>query len=532
MTRAGNAAARRSYVVAIEGGVVLEGSSVTRAPQKKFTDAWVAALKHENPENTKEREWADPACSGLVLHLTKRGKKIWKYRGKNRCRVTLGEYPAMSLKVARAAVKSRSEGAKTPWVPFTAVLHTLLDAVDRGDPVTRSMSADARNALVGIEGYEPPCGASRLAATSNKVPVVTLVEDYLEARRAQWAKTTFVTKASSCRRFGEWAKNMTAADITAGSLEKYRTDALNRPRFTKMKGGKRGEKLPTTERRSTVAINNELKTVRMMLQALRKAKRLPNIESSDEIVDNLQTLTDNRQPPSPLKQHEIQALLKVCLRHDEEVDGDEGRQIAPFVVFMLLSGIRLGEALKLTWGDVLLHQELIHVPANKAKMGRQRDVDLKVCPALLRLLRALKVSATSSEARIFDGFTKTMATISRKGLIQAGAPNFLWSTTNTRPGEAPRPTARATCGSFLANAPGIMGEGDGASFFASGQLGHRLDVGQKHYYVRIRGVSPKAKTLEAAMEIQREVGMVITQVERRSRHRKGPLRLIEKKTCA
>lgn len=515
--------ARRAEAIAIDESIAIEATGkvelavavaqdpAPREPPKKFTDAWLAALRHEDPKNPKEREWADAGCPGLVLVLTKKGTKIFKFRDpESRSRASLGSYPALSLKLARAAVKCRNEGVKTRWAPYTAVLHAVLDALALGAPVTPSMAADARNALRGIEAYEPPSPTSAASNDIGKVPVPELVEDYLKSRRGRWAKTTFVTKASSCRMFAAWAETMTAADITAGSLDNYHTVALNRPRRVKAKGGKRGETRATTDQRSPVAINNELKMVRMMLQALRKAKRLPNIESSDEINDNLQTLTDNRQPPRPLKTEEIQTLLDVSLRHDAEAGA---HQIAPFVVFMLLSGIRLGEALKLTWEDVLFDQELINVPASKAKMGRPRDVVLQVCPTLLRLLRALRVSASSGTARIFEGLTKDIATTVRKDLVKAGVTDFLWSTTNTKQGGVPRPTARATCGSYLASAPGINGGNDASDFFASKQLGHRMEVGQKHYYVPIRGVPKKAKTVEAAMGIQREVGLVIAQVE-------------------
>ena len=68
-----------------------------------------------------------------------------------------------------------------------------------------------------------------------------------------------------------------------------------------------------------------------------------------------------------------------------------------------------------------------------------------------------------------------------------------------------------TCGTYLTNAPGIYG---GASaFYSARQLGHGVEVAQKHYVGLIRGIPRDAHDLENAMQITKEVEAVIADAE-------------------
>ena len=74
------------------------------AQKIKFTDAWINKLK---PPHSGEAHYGDAACSGLSLKLTKTGAKSFSftYRFRRKFgRVTLGRYPDIGLKDARARV--------------------------------------------------------------------------------------------------------------------------------------------------------------------------------------------------------------------------------------------------------------------------------------------------------------------------------------------------------------------------------------------------------------------------------------------
>lgn len=74
------------------------------ADQVKFTDSW---LKNVGPEIGKRVEYRDTDCSGLILRITEKGVKSFSYGyrfGVRYKRQTLGKYPHVSLKDARAQV--------------------------------------------------------------------------------------------------------------------------------------------------------------------------------------------------------------------------------------------------------------------------------------------------------------------------------------------------------------------------------------------------------------------------------------------
>ncbi len=102
--------------------------------RKKFTDTTIARLK---PPSEGRAEYWDQELPGFGLRITARGTKSWQlmYRkGSRKRRLTLGNYPALSLKLARQAAAA------------------ALRAIERGhDPATE------RSALTGgpltFEGF-------------------------------------------------------------------------------------------------------------------------------------------------------------------------------------------------------------------------------------------------------------------------------------------------------------------------------------------------------------------------------------------
>src|SRR3569623_1834900 len=77
-----------------------------RAPMPRFTDRFIAALKAA----PSRAEHVDSACKGLTIRVAPSGKKSWAYRYKRdgeTVRITLGEYPAMTLAEATVAANKR-----------------------------------------------------------------------------------------------------------------------------------------------------------------------------------------------------------------------------------------------------------------------------------------------------------------------------------------------------------------------------------------------------------------------------------------
>ena len=115
-----------------------------------------------------------------------------------------------------------------------------------------------------------------------------------------------------------------------------------------------------------------------------------------------------------------------------------------------------------------------------------------------RLLLAARRLATGGKGNVF-GLTRGTAEAARKRLHEYGAPDaFNWQ------------ALRRTCGTYLTNAPGIFG---GASAYRSAsQLGHSVQVAEKHYVGVARGIRPDARTLEAAMQIEKQLDTLTTAI--------------------
>jgi integrase len=209
-------------------------------------------------------------------------------------------------------------------------------------------------------------------------------------------------------------------------------------------------------------------------------------------------------------------LFQAALRHDSETykmtrsekklgqfqNTNRYDPITPFIAFTLLSGCRVGEALTLKWSSVALDalddlgkpsgELTLSSTATKTREGRR--VDLGVSPALRQLLTVMKKRPKKTEWVL--GSSRSKVEAARKRLLKKyGAPVFTWQ------------TLRSTCATFLTNAPGLFGSA--SAYRSAKQLGHSLEVAEKHYWGVVRGLSREMKTLESAMNIEKEIAQLL-----------------------
>jgi len=135
---------------------------------------------------------------------------------------------------------------------------------------------------------------------------------------------------------------------------------------------------------------------------------------------------------------------------------------------------------------------------SSSKTAKARAIGLEVSPALRTLLSAQRLK-TGGKGSVF-GLRPDEARSSMKRLkARYGAPAAAgWQ------------VLRVTCGTYLCNAVGIYGTA--SPFMESRQLGHSILVAERHYVGLIRGIPIEARTLEAAMQIEREADQVIASI--------------------
>lgn len=357
--------------------------------------------------------------------------------------------------------------------------------------------------------------------------VADAVDAYLADARLRLSPRTLRTYRSTIQRFTQWAERRRIArttDLTRGHLSELRAHLVKAPvneRHGGVAGVKRHRGVSTARERglrSPVSVNGDLRAIKTLLTTWRRGELLRGLHS-DDIADRLKPLRVDRDAPVFFREPQLRELIRAALRHDsacfvETRDEHQGArpkgttprhpEIAPLLVFLMLTGCRLGEALSLRWEQVDLAADnragVIQLYAGDTKTRQARTIRLRVSPALRRLLGAMKLQA--SAPHVFGdnaALTHDIATAARRRMMRVyGAPTFDWK------------TLRSTCGTYLTNAPGIFG--DASVFLSAKQLGHSVAVAEKHYLGVHPGIDRDADTLEAAMSIVDVVPLAIEAV--------------------
>jgi integrase len=296
----------------------------------------------------------------------------------------------------------------------------------------------------------------------------------------------------------------------------FREQVINEPKLHAVRGH-RGQKAAGTERRSAETINRELRNVGTALRYLIDCDLFARL-SHDDVRRCCKPLKVTHDRKEYLRPAQIRKLLAAAIRHDADTfqvtraelagigtPGSTRRYppIAGFVLYILLTGCRLGEALRLQWTDVDLDDGEIHI-GTESKTSRARDIDTAPSQALGRLLAAQRLR-TGSRGSVW-GLTEGEAGAAMDRLRNDyGAPeSFTFQ------------ILRVTCQSYLASAPSIYGAA--SIFLAARRGGHSVQVCEKHYAGAVKNISADARTIEAAMQIESEAAQVIESIAAPAAH--------------
>jgi integrase len=449
--------------------------------------ASTANEEQPQPEATKKqaRRRGSSPHSGVVLIPPDGSHTYWRARFKN-------PDTGRTVKVKLDPLSVRGAKARTDWAKLKA-----------------KALASRRDEL--LEG----------APRATGMMLAVALERYFEAHPTLSERTVKIyrTAANKLLKWGEDNGVLSADDLTRAQLMSFREALIRQPKHAPLQRAKRGVYKATGKRRSASAINQELRSIRTVLGYLRDLDLLVKL-SFDDLRRALKRLPASFERIDFLKPHECQQLLEAALKHDAETFAETreehaGRKqvgstprfeaVAPFVALVLLTGMRRSEALELDWTQVDLNA-LDHdgravgeiYLGSDTKTHRARTIDLDVSSVLRSLLAALRLSsggkglALNVTEGIVDAAAKRMRT-------EFGAPSkFTWQ------------MLRATCGTYLTNAPGIFGAA--SAYRSAKQLGHSVAVAQRHYLGLIRGIPRDARTLEQAMQIEDPVKRIVASV--------------------
>lgn len=302
-------------------------------------------------------------------------------------------------------------------------------------------------------------------------------ERYLRDAAGRLREGTVLAYRQETARFVAWAHDAgrirLTEDLTPAHLFAYREELIAR------------QPSPST-------LGRWLYTVKAMLSWWRKAGLLSPELTKDALADRLSPLPIPRDLPVAYRPGQLRGLLGAAL--------DLGWETACTVSLYLLTGLRFMELVGLEWPAVDLDTppggEIRIASTCKTKQGRA--VDLSVSAAAVAILERLRKRAGE---RVLPWLPRYTAANKAYGWMVVplrrapGVPaDFTWK------------HLRSSCASYLANAPGVWGAA--SALRTCRQLGHGVDVGLTHYQGVVRGIPPSATTLEAAMQIEAELGWV------------------------
>lgn len=309
-------------------------------------------------------------------------------------------------------------------------------------------------------------------------PIKEAVDSFFSGRGATLAEGTQVGYRESADRFLEYCRIKgirTVRHLSKAVLSGFVDWLVHLPKQVARKGGKKGEKRKKGTRVNHTK-NKDIRHVRAILNRLRKSDVIRL--SRDDIADALEELRAEHHKKPFLRPEKIALLMKACRDYDAEHE----RPILPAILFLLLTGCRVEEAVLVEWS--MIEETSIELPANITKTKHARSVHLSVTPLLAKMLQHRKGRA----GRLLEAYSVDIIEGACRVLVNSyGAPKFTAQ------------TLRRTCGTYLCCAPSIYGAA--APHMAAARLGHGIGVSQKNY-VGVIEISRKAKTIEDAMQIK------------------------------
>jgi integrase len=322
--------------------------------------------------------------------------------------------------------------------------------------------------------------------TDAAMPVADAFDRYFKAPGKTKGESTLQGYRAVADMFLEWAARKRVSvvrDVTKGRLREFSDERRAVERMSVARGGVRGQRVESAAKRSVHTVNRELRALSSILNELRE-KEVVRL-SRDDIASGLKRESKKHKRKDFLTPVQIAELLTACAEHDAATfeltrDGSTNtpryKPIAPFVRFLLLTGLRLGEALEIEWRDVedRRTKPRIHVREEVSKTKEERYVDLQVAPTAL----PQRLDNARGQGLLFKLTPDEVKAARKRTIDDYGAPT--WS-----------PQAlRRTCSTYFTCAFD--------AWRSAKSVGHSVVIAERHY-AGLVDVPDDCETLEQAM---------------------------------
>ncbi|MFZ1866044.1 MAG: hypothetical protein WAU39_17615 [Polyangiales bacterium] len=343
------------------------------------------------------------------------------------------------------------------------------------------------------------------------IPLADAIERYFGDKPRLSAKTV-EQKRRSLNDFLAWCadhKIHSTDELTAAALRDWRTHVESRGLRIPAKGAGVGHtKKQTDKPRADWSVATEIGHVATALKHLRSQRELFRHIDADDFAERLKTFkVTTRRKKKPLSRKDLPRVVQACIERDAETQPNGSPrhpEVAPFFVFLLLSGLRPGEAFDLKWDSVELDEDdegkgVIYVHASKT--GVERMVELWVSPACRRLLIAKK-QRDGGEGKVWSltpvQILSAYTSIRRKTQLKHFSPQV----------------CRVTAGSYLINSAIYPRSVERRT---AEQLGHDERTARAYYWGTVRGLDQDARTIEEVMGIKAEMEQILESIQPKAR---------------
>lgn len=207
----------------------------------------------------------------------------------------------------------------------------------------------------------------------------------------------------------------------------------------------------------------------------------------DKIKLHVKRVKGEHADPRVLSPQDVRDLLTAAIKHD--IAQPKHTQVAPMLMLLLLSGMRVQEGIGLRWSEVMFGERCLKLSRERVKTRKGRTISWVETPTLEPLLRALYerrgTSMTVLPASPYSTWFYLLRVMPKYGGPVCGYHDL-----------------RRTCGTYLAMS-NIYGGGR-SLLIAAHRLGHSIAISERRYVANIdvHGVDEKAKTLEDVLGVR------------------------------
>lgn len=306
-----------------------------------------ARLAARGRDLTKPHDVWDDLLRGLVLRREPSGRKTWQFQfhvNGRRSRVKLGEWPALCVADARAAAKVAA-GRVAQGQDLVAEKRAQREA----ERARRSRAKREQAAVLGAFVDGPYREWAEQHLRSHRETVQALRTDF-----AAW-----------------WTRPMDG--LTVLDIERWRRDELKRGiRKSTVNRGWQRLRAVLGKAVDWRVIPGPAVTVKRYRLDERGRVRYLSAEERSRLTKAL----DDREQRRRDERERMNAWLRARSRPELPAHGTYTDHLKPLVLLLLNSGLRRGEALRLSWGALDFGRGMICVHAATSKSGQSRDVPM------------------------------------------------------------------------------------------------------------------------------------------------------------